>query len=157
MKTTSLRIIGALVVLSALWFVPSVRADDGTGYVNEINGYVDQIYQDQKQTDDYVNSIWDQTNQIQNQSDDSLDSIGQNAQPAAQMAIPQPQPLAAGPVAVPPAGPFMIPAQAVPQQFPIPLDAQEVFAFQQRVRQQIMQTQQQVTQMQKQQMMRVQQ
>ncbi len=61
----------------------------------------------------------------------------QNAQPVA-------------PLAVPPAAPVLVPAHAVPQQPPMPLDPvafqQMVHQNQERVRQQIMQTQRQIMQ-----------
>jgi hypothetical protein len=130
MKTTSLRIISALLVLSVLWVnVPGVRADDGTDYVTEINQYVDQIYQDQKQTDDYLQSIQDGIDQARNQSDDTL-----NVQPAAPVA----------------------PAVAAPRvNFqPVPHDpvafAQMVRQNQERAQQQILRGQQQLLQRQQQ-------
>jgi hypothetical protein len=76
-KTSIVRIISALLVLSVLWVnVPGVQADDDTEYVTEINQYVDQIYQDQKQTNDYLQSIQDGIDQVTQQRDDILNSIG---------------------------------------------------------------------------------
>jgi hypothetical protein len=133
MKTRIVRIISALLVLSVLWVnVPGVRADDGTDYVTEINNYVDQIYQDQKQTDDYINSIYQDATSAR---DAGSDSTWPNAEPAAPAAVPQP----AWPVAAPP-----VMFQPV---------AQNAAAFQQmvlqnqaRIQQQIMQTRQQILQ-----------
>jgi hypothetical protein len=59
----------------------TVIPDNPADYVNEINQYVDQIYQDQQQLDDYLNSITetnryvDQIYQDQQQLDDYLNSI----------------------------------------------------------------------------------
>jgi hypothetical protein len=64
---------------------------------------------------------------------------GQNAQPVAPMAVP----------------PVRFSARAVPQQLPRRLDPQQVFAFQQRVRQNQQMVRQQIMQMHAQQMMRV--
>src|SRR5208283_6098371 len=62
MKTTSLRIIGALLVLSVLWgMVPSVRADDAIDHANEIGRYQAELWQetvkgqeDQQKLADYL-------------------------------------------------------------------------------------------------------
>jgi len=102
MKTTSLRIIGALLVLSVLWgMVPSVRADDDSEYITKINE--DLV----KWRDETLNSIGER-----NQADDTLNSNAQDQaawdpQPAAPAAVPQPKPPVARPMAAP---------QAVPQE-----------------------------------------
>jgi hypothetical protein len=71
----------------------------------------------------------------------------QNAQPVAP-GVPQPEAPVGGAVAVPqadaqqlPTPPVMFPAQAASQGLPTLLDPQQVFAFQQMVRQRMMQTQ----------------
>jgi len=139
MKTSGVRIISALLILSVLWVkVPGVRADDDTDYVTEINRYVDQIYQDQKQTDDYLNSIQDGIDQVTKQRDDILNSIG-NAQAEAPVAVPQSASPVAGPVAAP-----QVKLQSVPTD-PVAF-AQMVRQNQERVQQQILQGQQQLLQ-----------
>jgi len=176
MKTTCLRIIGALLVLSVLWgTVPSVRADETTDYIN-------QIYQDQKDRDDYINSVIERATALR-------DASWAGAEPEAPAAVPQPKPPVAAPVPAPPVNfhPQPVPQDpaafvqmvrqnqeraqqqilqgqqqllqqagrvaappAVPQQPPMPLDPvafqQMVRQNQERVRQQILQTQQQILQ-----------
>jgi len=93
MKTTSLRIIGALLVLSVPWFiVPAVQADDATDYVTEINRYVDQIYQDQKARDDYMQSIQDGIDRVVKQRDELLNR-GSDAPWEAPAAVPPQAPV----------------------------------------------------------------
>jgi hypothetical protein len=172
MKITSLRIFGALLVLGVLWVsVPDVRADDD--YVTEINRYVDQIYQDQKDRDDYLNSIYQDATQLR---DARWDSTWSNTEPAAPVAAPQvkftPQPVPQDPDAfaqmvrqnrervqhqimqgqqqiMQQAG-WVAAPQAVPLQVAMPQDPvafqQMVLQNQERVRQQIMQTRQQILQ-----------
>ena len=111
-KTTSLRIFGALLVLGVLWVsVPGVRAEDPIDRLNETGRYQAELFQETVQ----------QYQDLRNSADE-MNSMRQDAQPA---------PPVAGPVAVPPkapvAGPVAapqvrFPAQAVPQQRPMPLD-----------------------------------
>jgi hypothetical protein len=159
MKTTSLRIFGALLVLGVLWvMVPGARADETTDYIN-------QIYQDQKDRDDYINSVIERATALR-------DARWADAPPAAPVAAPvAAPPVRATPQPVPQdlfAGdsggmaliwkPGMAEAQVNPmltnpdvkaqaQVQPSP-DAfsQMVRQNQEQVRQQIMQTQQQVMQ-----------
>jgi hypothetical protein len=91
-------------------------------------------------------NLWEQVQtELQAEQDKAAVAVrgeppaGQNAQPAAPaaaQAVPQqfPMPL------------IRFSAPAAPQRLPLPLDPQQVVAFQQRVRQQIMQTQQQIMQ-----------
>ena len=139
MKTTSLRIFGALLVLSVLWMMaPGVRAEDPIERLNETGQYQAKLFQETVQEyQDLRNSA------------DEINSMRQDAQPAppvAGLALPPAAPVA-GPVAAPQ---VRFPAQAVPQQRPMPLDpvafAQMVRQNQERVRQQILQTQQQIMQ-----------
>jgi len=102
MKTTSLRIIGALLVLSVLWgMVPSVRADDTIDHANEIGRYQAELWQetvkgqeDQQKLADYLTSL-------------RPDGMDQAPQPKAPVAVPQPEAPVARPMAAP---------QAVPQE-----------------------------------------
>jgi flagella basal body P-ring formation protein FlgA len=133
MKRTLLTVLCIVAVLSALCtHIPAVRAD-------ETQDYVDQIYQDQAQLDQYLGSIdetqqyVDQIYQDQQDRDEYLTSVSQNAQPQAPVAVP---------VAAPQALPFMFPARAVAQPLPMPPDARQVYAFQQMQLQQIMRMQQ---------------
>jgi hypothetical protein len=156
MKTISLRIFGGLLVLGVLGsIVPAVRADDD--YVAEINRYVDQIYQDQKDRDDYLNDIAAHAQQALADSqaatwpygesdgphgyeEPAASAAAQTTAPAA-VATPQPKAPAPGPVAAP---------QTVAQPIAIPQDPaafrQMVLQNQERVRQQIMETRQQFLQ-----------
>ena len=132
MKTTSLRIIGAFLVLTVLWgIVPSVRADETTDYIN-------QIYQDQKDRDDYINGVIERATALR-------DARWADTEPAAPAAVPQPKLPAAAPVPAPPVS-FHPP--------PVPPDqtafAQMVRQNQERAQQQILQGQQQVLQRQQQ-------
>jgi cell division septum initiation protein DivIVA len=139
MKTTILRIISALLVLSVLWaIVPSVRADDD--YVTEVNQYVNQIYQDQQNLNDYLQSIQDGIDQVVQQRDEILNSIG-NGQADAAVAVPQPEAPLASPVPAPPAN---FHPQPVPQD-PVAFKRM-VLQNQAKVQQAILQGQQQMMQ-----------
>jgi hypothetical protein len=125
MKRTLLTPLCIVTVLSALCtHLTAVRGDETDDYVN-------QIYQDQQERDDYLKSVdetqryVDQIYQDQQERDDYLNSTWQNAQPQA-----------------PVAGPVAVPAGAVPQRLPMQLDARQVFALQQLQLRQIMQMQQ---------------
>ena len=140
MKTISLRIFGALLVLGVLWvIVPGVRADDPIDRANETGQYQAELFQETVQ----------QYQDLQTSADE-MNSMRQDTPPA---------PPAAGPVAVPTKAPVAgpaaapqvrFPARAVPQQRPMPLDPvafqQMVRQNQEKVRQQILQTQQQIMQ-----------
>jgi hypothetical protein len=102
MKTTLRFLICTAIVLATLSvYRPLARADDATDYVNQIyqdqserdeyleqvqqtQDYVDQIYQDQAAQDDYLGQLQqtqdyvDQIYQDQQQLDDYLNSIWQN-------------------------------------------------------------------------------
>ncbi len=107
MKTTSLRIFGALLVLSVLWMMaPGVRAEDPIERLNETGQYQAKLFQETVQEyQDLRNSA------------DEINSMRQDAQPAppvAGLALPPAAPVA-GPVAAPQ---VRFPAQAVPQHAP---------------------------------------
>ena len=144
MKRTVLTSLCIVIVLSALCTgVPAARAD-------ETEDYVDQIYRDQQQLDEYLGKVdetqryVDQIYQDQRERDEYQENIWQNAQPQVPVA---------GPVALPQAIPFMFPAQAAAQLFQMPLNPRQAFAFQQMQGRQIMQMQQ-MQRMQQLQMMR---
>ena len=138
MKTTSLRIFGALLVLSVLWMMaPGVGAEDPIERLNETGQYQAKLFQETVQEYQGLRN-----------SADEINSMRQDAQRRGRgdRCTPPAAPVA-GPVAAPQ---VRFPAQAVPQQRPMPLDpvafAQIVRQNQERVRQQILQTQQQIMQ-----------
>ena len=96
MKTTSLRVMGALLVLSVLWgIVPSVQADDFSN-----NG----ISQAQEDNDADLNSIAEHAQQVLEDSQALTWPYGESdgpygyGEPAAPVAVPQPQAQVARPV-----------------------------------------------------------
>ena len=113
MKTISLRIIGALLVLSVLWrIVPSVQADDFSN-----NG----ISQAQEDNDAYLNSIAEHAQQVLEDSQALTWPYGESDGP---YGYGEP----AAPVPVPPQAPVVAPAAAqVPPKGTVPTFRQQFF------------------------------
>ena len=143
MKRTVLTSLCIVIVLSALCTgVPAARAD-------ETEDYVDQIYRDQQQLDEYLGKV----DETQRYGTESTRISGSAMSIRRTFGRTQPQVPVAGPVALPQAIPFMFPAQAAAQLFQMPLNPRQAFAFQQMQGRQIMQMQQ-MQRMQQLQMMR---
>jgi hypothetical protein len=134
MKTISLRIFGALLVLGVLGvIVPCVRAEDPIERANRIGQYQAELFQETVQQYQDLRQSANELNSLRQ------DAIGQGQQQRVDPLNRRPD-----------AQPVRFPAQAVPHQPPMPLDPvafqQMVLQNQERVRQQILQTQQQIMQ-----------